>query len=119
MQNLGGLVEECFKGAKVLDGSAVKFGRSKKDAAEMLVKRFGNDAEGVCSIQWKFGGGHAFNWKIKDGVASFFDGQVGLDDAGTDRYWKMINPNDSLVLARLDNAEIDFEAIKQYVNIVK
>lgn len=115
-QMLGGIVEECFKGAKVIDGSAVKFGRSRNDAAEMLLKRFGQNAEGVCSVQWKTGTGHAFNWKIKNGVVSFFDAQQGRDDAYVSgKYWKMINPNDSLALARLDDAEINFDAIKKWL----
>lgn len=114
-QMLGGKVEECFKGVKVLDGSAVKFGRSRKDATEMLLNRFGNNAEGVCGIQWKNGRGHAFNWKIKDGNVSFFDGQSGWNDSIVSRFWSkgLINPNDSLCLARLDNAEINFDAIRE------
>ena len=39
MQNLGGVVEKCFKGARVINGSAVKFGKSVNDASEMLVKK--------------------------------------------------------------------------------
>ncbi len=116
-QILGGVVEECFKGAKVVDGSAIKFGRSKKDAAEMLLKKFGNNASGVVSIQWKdkSKGGHIFNWVIKNGVVSFFDGQAGRDDSIVSRYWGKIDPNDALTIARLDCAEINFEAIKKYI----
>ncbi len=115
-QNLGGIVEECFKGAKVFDGSAIKFGRSRQDAGEMLLKRFGQNAEGVCSIQWKGGrGGHAFNWKIKEGIISFFDGQNGYEDAEISRLWGLIDPNGSLQLVRLDNLEVDLEAVKKYV----
>lgn len=118
-QILGGVIEECFKGAKVMDGSAVKFGRSRQDAAEMLVNKFGNNASGVVSVQWKkdspLKGGHIFNWDIKDGVVKFFDGQSGRDDSMVSGYWKFINPNDALTIARLDNAEIDFDAIKKYV----
>ena len=122
-QILGGVIEECFKGAKVIDGSAVKFGRSRQDAAEMLCNKFGDNASGVVSVQWKKeftnngkGGGHIFNWDIKDGVVKFFDGQSNRDDETVSKiYWKMINPNDSLTIARLDNAEIDFNAIKKYV----
>lgn len=116
-QILGGVIEECFKGAKVMDGSAVKFGRSRKDAAEMLVNKFGNNASGVVSIQWKGNnGGHIFNWDIKDGVVKFFDGQANRDDSiVSSTYWKKINPNDALTIARLDNAEINFDAIKKYV----
>lgn len=122
-QMLGGVVESCFKGAKVIDGSAVKFGRSRQDAAEMLVNKFGNNASGVVSVQWKKeltrngrGGGHIFNWEIKDGVVKFFDGQNNRDDSVvSSSYWRMMNPNDSLTIARLDNAEINFDAIKKYV----
>lgn len=122
-QILGGVIEECFKGAKVMDGSAVKFGRSRQDAAEMLANKFGNNASGVVSVQWKKeltrngqGGGHIFNWEIKDGVVKFFDGQNNRDDSVVSSlYWRMMNPNDSLTIARLDNAEINFDAIKKYV----
>lgn len=115
-QMLGGVVENCFKGAKVIDGSAVKFGKSPKDASEMLVNKFGKNASGVCAVQLKTGGGHAFNWTIKDGVVKFFDGQNNRDDSVVSSlYWRMMNPNDSLTIARLDNAEINFDAIKKYV----
>lgn len=122
-QILGGVIEECFKGAKVMDGSAVKFGCSRQDAAEMLANKFGNNASGVVSVQWKKeltrngqGGGHIFNWEIKDGVVKFFDGQNNRDDSVVSSlYWRMMNPNDSLTIARLDNAEINFDAIKKYV----
>lgn len=114
-QNLGGIVERGFKGAKVLDGSAVKFGKSRQDAAEMLIKRYGQNAEGVCSIQWKGGGGHAFNWKIRDGIVSFFDGQKNRNDSIVSLYWsrELINPNGNLQLARLDDAEINLDVIKE------
>lgn len=112
-QQLGDKVEACFKGAKVLEGSAGKFGRSRQDAAEMLVNKFGQNASGVCSIQWKNGGGHAFNWSIKDGVVKFFDGQINRDDNIVSKYWKSIDPNGGLTLARLDNAEINFDGIKE------
>lgn len=115
-QILGGVIDECFKGAKIVDGSAVKFGRSRDDAAEMLVKKFGQNASGVVAVQWKNGrGGHVFNWTIKDGVAEFFDGQANGDDSRVAMYWKMIDPNDALTIARLDDAQIDFEGIKKYV----
>ncbi len=118
-QILGGVIENCFKGSKVTDGSAVKFGRSRQDAAEMLIKKFGNNASGVCSVQLKNGGGHAFNWSIKEGIVKFFDGQDATSPINNsnliDRWWHKINPNDSLTIARLDNAEIIEEALKKVV----
>lgn len=120
MKNLGGVIEECFKGAKVLDGSATTFGKSKNDAASMLLRRFGENAEGVCSISWKKeygGGGHAFNWKILNGQVSFFDGNASHDDNFiANQYFKRIDTAGSLFLARLDNAEINFDNIKKYIN---
>lgn len=116
MQNMGGVIEKCFKGAKVFDGSAIKFGRSRNDAEEMLVKRFGNNAEGVVCIQWRGGGGHIFNWKIKDGIARFFDGQQGLtDDKVSMKYWNLIDPNGALQIARLDGLDVNWEAVKDFV----
>lgn len=116
MQNLGGVVEACFKGAKVFDGSAVKFGRSRQDAAEMLVRRFGQNAEGVVSVQWQGSGGHIFNWIIQNGDVSFFDSQQGWDDAKVSRiYWPAIDQMGALQLARLDGLEIDWDAVKKYV----
>lgn len=116
MQNLGGVVEKCFKGAKVLDGSAIKFGRSRNDAAEMLVRKFGNDAEGVVRVPWRNGKGHIFNWKITNGVVTFLDGQQGLtDDKISMRYWNLIDPNGNLQLARLDGLEVIWDAAKELV----
>lgn len=113
--NPAGIVEECFKGAKVVEGSAAKFGRSQKDAAEMLLKRFGPNAEGLCGVQWKGGhGGHTFSWKIIDGVVSFFDAQAGSDDVG--HYWSGIDLAGNLTLARLDGAEINLDAVSKYIN---
>ena len=116
-QNLGGVIENCFKGAKVVDGSAVKFGKSTKDASEMLINKFGQNASGVCDVQFKGGGGHAFNWSIKDGVVKFFDGQDVTSKINTniDAFWKTIDTNGGLTLARLDNAEVVSDAIKKVV----
>lgn len=115
-QILGGIIEECFKGAKVIDGSATKFGRSVEDASQMLVKKFGDNASGVCSIQWKDGkGGHAFNWFIENGVVSFADFQEGKNHDGVKKYWSLIDPNNSLTIARLDNAEINVESLLKYL----
>ncbi|NCE64083.1 hypothetical protein D1159_05655 [Pseudoflavonifractor sp. 524-17] len=112
--NPAGVVEECFKGAKIVEGSAAKFGRSQKDAAEMLVKRFGQNASGLCGVQWKGGGGgHTFSWKIVDGVVSFFDVQAGSSNVSS--YWTGIDLSRNLTLARLDGLEINLDTISKYV----
>lgn len=118
-QILGGVIEECFKGAKVIDGSAVKFGKSPKDASEMLVNKFGKNASGVCAVQLKTGGGHAFNWTIKDGIVKFFDGQDSsllINNTQTlEIWWKRIKQNDALTIARLDNAEVVIDRLKRII----
>lgn len=118
-QMLGGVVENCFKGAKVIDGSAVKFGKSPKDASEMLVNKFGKNASGVCAVQLKTGGGHAFNWTIKDGIVKFFDGQDSsslINNTQTlEIWWKRIKQNDALTIARLDNAEVVIDRLKRII----
>lgn len=116
MQNQNGVIERCFKNAKTFDGSAIKFGKSPKDAAEMLVRRFGENAEGVCGVQWFGGrGGHTFNWKIENGVVTFIDFKQGTIGEQLDIYWRRIDPQGSLQIARLDDAEINFEGLKGIV----
>lgn len=118
------VVEKCFKGAKILDGIAVKFGRSRADAAEMLVNKFGQNAEGLCSIQWRNSDpnaprvGHCFNWIIKNGIVEFFDAQTNRDDNVVSKhYWarNLIDPQGSMALIRLDGCEINKDVIFEYV----
>ena len=132
--NLGGIIEQCFTkidgttNNMVKDGTAIRFG-SKNDAASMLIKKFGNNAEGVVGIEWndkykallKQRGimsisdleGHAFNWKIEDGIVTFFDGQKGRSNV--DKYFDFIDTNGNLQLARLDNLIPDFNALEEFI----
>lgn len=108
------VVQNAFKGARVLEGNASTFGKSKKDASELLIKKFGENASGVCAIKWNGrDAGHAFNWSIKDGVVTFFDGQDTTNN--TDYFFNKIDLNGYLKIARLDNATIDADGIKRYV----
>ena len=78
MQNMGGVLEDCFKGVKVYEGSATRFAKSPEDAAQMLKKRFGNNASGAVGIDFRGGrGGHVFSWTIRDGAVEFLDFQQG------------------------------------------
>lgn len=112
------VAEKCFKNPKVISGAATKFGRSRADAAEMLVNKFGQNAEGLCRIQWSdTHKGHCFNWVIKNGAVEFFDAQANRDDSVTSRYWskKLIDPNGLLDLIRLDGCEINKDAIFEFI----
>lgn len=128
MGNLGGMLEDCFKDKngnriKVLDGSAVKFGISPEDAAEMLVNRFGQNARGVVGIQWKHGegqnaDGHAFSWIIENGKVSFQDYQSERGDGIIrSRYWNHIDPNGSLTIARLDDAVPVWDKLRDWMHV--
>lgn len=114
MQSLLGVVDECFSGAKTFEGSAVRFSKSTSEASQMLVKRFGDNAEGAVGVQFKQGGGHTFSWKISNGVTTFFDNQQGLEDESF--IWQYIDPTGSLEVARLDNATPNFENLKKYIS---
>lgn len=114
-QNLGGVIEDCFLDAKVKDGSAIKFGKSPKDAADMLVRKYGNNASGICSIQWKTGGGHAFNFVIKNGNVEFLDFKENRSHEEVIKYWRNINQYDALQICALDNTTINPKTITKYV----
>lgn len=112
-KNLNGLVEECFKGARTIDGSAATFGKSPEAAKAMLVRKFGDNASGAVSVP--MGNGHIFNFRIENGVCEFFDGQNGCLDGQVAKYWRAIDRNGSLQIARLDDAEPIPEKLLQYV----
>lgn len=112
------VVKESFKNARILSDveQGATFAKSPDAAAGMLVRKFGNNASGVVSVQLTSGKGHAFNWKITDGVVEFFDGKVNKDDSYIRaRYWGQIAKSGLMTIARLDNADIDFDGIKKYV----
>lgn len=116
--DLIGVVQNAFKGARTIEGKASTFGKSKKDASEFLVKKFGENASGVCAVQLKTmgGQGHAFNWSIKDGTVTFFDGQPNKEiGKNVDFYFNNIVTEGYLHLARLDNAIMNLDGIKMYV----
>lgn len=123
MQNMAGVLEDAFKGVKVYEGSATKFAKSPEDAAQMLRKRFGDNASGAVGIDFVKGqGGHVFNWTINDGSVRFLDFQPGADDTTVRKYWRHIDPNGNLTFARLDKdrngneLEINLDNIDKYVN---
>ena len=120
--NPGGVVEECFNVKHSIEGYAVKFGKSKLDASEMIINQFKKrdpdlkSAIGVCSIQWRNGTGHTFNWKIVNDTVEFFDCQPGWSDSKISKYFKKIDLSGHFYAARLDNADIIKEGLAKYVD---
>lgn len=106
-------IENFFDGADTYYGTAIEFGRSKSSAAKMLVRKYGKNASGVCSIKWNgTNDGHSFNWRIKNGVVEFFDCQNGLVGKSVDGYFNgAIDKNGWLELARLDASKIAFNKV--------
>lgn len=117
---MGGVIENAFKNAKVYDVGNPKF-RTKEAITKSLLKRFPEGSRGAISVQWnpkhtrsgRTGLGHAFSWMIEDGKVRFFDGQTG--DVDVERYLNLADPNQMMSYARLDNLEINFDGIKDYV----
>lgn len=110
-QNGPGVAEEVFKALsdlsnrrRIMEGSAITFGRSREDAERMLKKRFGENAKGFVNVQWKEGGGHAFNFEIVNGEVKFMDYRFGLTDEMIMRnhYWDDIDTSGSFSMIRLD-----------------
>lgn len=119
-QILGGVADNVFKNPRIIDGSAVTFGKSVDDASNMLVKKFGNNAAGAVGINFKNGKGHTFNFFIDDGVVTFVDGQdamskINMSRDKLDQFWRAIDSQGSLTLVRFDNAEIIEDAIRKVV----
>ncbi len=120
-QDLISTVEDCFKNVKTVDTNAKIFGKSPQDADGFLIRRFGNNASGIISVPLveKFGGGgHAFNFEIKDGIVHYSDFQKGMSDEFIRRvYWQMIDTSvdKNLSIARLDQSEPDWDGILRIV----
>lgn len=119
-------LNKCFPNMKPPISSepmtAVKFARSVRDAEEMLLKRYGQSAKGIVALSdiKGQGSGHAFSWEIKDGKVSFYDFQQRLNDAGVrNRVFPKLVTSSDLLLARLDNSDIDFKEIAKYIDIHK
>ncbi len=117
MQDTSEIIKNCFKGARVIEGSSALFAKSRNDAAEMIVKQFGNNASGICTLSWKDGtGGHCFNWEVSDGTVNFIDFQRGKQGTSVDQYWRFADIDGYLKLARLDGLEINWENIGKYIS---
>lgn len=125
-QNGPGVAENVFKALadpsnrrRIIEGSAMTFGRSREDAERMLLKRFGENAKGFVNVQWKEGGGHAFNFEIVDGVVRFMDYRFGLTDEMImhNHYWDDIDTSGSFSMIRLDGLIPNKELLAQINDI--
>lgn len=115
-QYLASILRDSFKKVDIITDPTECFGNTKEEAAKNLIKQFGNNASGVLGVGLKNrSGGHAFNWEIKDGIVSFFDGQKGFGNNIVSKYFDIIDLSKDFVLARLDNCEVDLDGITTYV----
>lgn len=117
---LGGVIENSFKNAKVYDIGNPKF-RTKEAIEKSILKRFPEGSRGAIAAAWNpkrlrpgaSTTGHAFNWIVENGKVRFYDAQT--EDLDVERYFKLLDPNQMMSYARLDNLEINFDGIKDYV----
>ena len=122
-QSLMGVAEDIFgydqlKGkSQKYEGPASKLNGSVEGAKHFLVDKFGDNAEGVMSIQWKsrINAGHAFNFKIKDGAVDFIDYREGIKGEEVNAYFNRIDYTKSMEAVRLDNLNPNFDALKRWV----
>lgn len=125
-QNLAGIVEECFKVPRdnngnttkyIIEGTIKSFNASPESAADTIINRFGKDAEGVCSVTFTNGRGHAFSWKSVNGQVQFFDNQSPIDPKmlWSGLYGNVIDKNGYTVLARLDDLLPNSDGIHKWM----
>ena len=130
MQNMGGVLEDCFKNVKVYERPAGSFAKSPEEAANVIKKHirknFGDLADncsGAVGVDFLGGdGGHTFSFEIKNGVIHFLDYQQGTSGESVNKYWKYIDPNGNLTFAQLNMGrdgkplEVNMKTIDKYVN---
>ena len=125
-----GLDPAIHSDTRIIDDKNGFFAKSPADAERMLLRKFGKNAEGVIRIPTKLLNGqkrkynendepiiegHAFNFKIVDGVVKFFDTQdpSGIRDDSWLRsvIWNVIDPGESVSVYRLDGLEPIIERV--------
>lgn len=116
-KNVGQIVDMAFKNGHKAGRSFTLTNSEKSDPVgsvkKMLLSQYKKGGDGVITVQWPDGSGHAFNWKITQGVVSFFDGQQ--NNVNVSDYFYKMDPNNLIQFARLDNLKINPEGIKKIV----
>lgn len=121
--DLAEVLSDCFPGRKEIPFmTAQKFGKSRADAEEFILNRMGKeDSFGAVGVQWlknsagNSRGGHTFLWEVKDGKVSFCDTE--FDDKSINKFWNLIDPNNSLVISKLsdiDKDKINYDNLEKY-----
>lgn len=122
-QSLITAATRCFdfdNKTNVLRGNASEFGTTPEQTAQNLVEKFGKNASGVIAFNLRTSGdnsiGHAFNFKIENGIIEFFDTQepkINLNDSVVRKiYWPRMMKDLPFEAVRLDNAEPIFEFLE-------
>ena len=131
------VLHECFSGF-VEEGkdrnfleitNSIKFSKGADAAAEMILRRIKVEpgAEGLCAIPWKKRlpdgsiAGHVFGWKAiegKNGLEIVFkDYSQGTAGKDINFYFNGIDPDQKLLIARLDGLTRNDEALKKYIKL--
>lgn len=112
-------IDIAIDDSRVLNDGSGSFASSPDKAARMLVRKFGNDADGVIGIARRSirqptvqdeATGHAFNFKIREGIVEFFDSQdpsgIRNDSWIRDTLWSIIDPTKTVTAFRLDGLDV-------------
>lgn len=116
-KDLLSVVDDCFKGAKSIEGTATTFGKSPEAAKDFLVRKFGDNAKGVVGVTWQGGKKHAFSFEIENGEVIFSDGQNASTRSVVENRWRAIDPQGQFKVSRLDNATPNVDGLRRYVNL--
>ena len=110
-------VSKCFKGSKTVE----VYSPTKDKVDSYILKKFGEGAKGVMAATYDAGGNagvafaHATSWAVENGQVKWFDGQKGMADCS--KYFDMLRKTGMAQIARLDNLEIDFDSIGEFVKL--
>lgn len=104
-ETLGGRSIETLHAFNVKDSFTVSSSSNeeayKRVAGQCLA--YGDGARGSINVQWDSGGGHAFNWEVKNGKFILIDTQQS--DVSGDESFSNCDPS-KIRVWRLDNAEV-------------
>lgn len=111
--SLSDAVNSSFKNAKVVEMHSP----NKSRVTNYILRKFEEGSQGVIAGELKTPDGgvfqHAFNWAVKNGEVRFMDGQSGSTDVS--KYLDMLTSNKSVEMARLDNLDVNWEGISNFI----
>lgn len=105
-------INKCFKGAKITE----MYNPTKEKITNNILRKYQDGDIGAIQSTFVRKGremGHAYNWKIENGMVKFFDSQKELDNFS--EYLNFLSPNKMTEIVKLSGLEINSDGIKEFV----